>query len=38
MSLPSQTIAPHGGTLVKGTQAKITSAGPDNAFYFIETL
>lgn len=26
------------GTLVKGTQAKITAAGPDNAFYFIESL
>ncbi len=26
------------GTLTKGTAAKVTVAGPDNAFYFIESL
>ncbi|MBE2286692.1 MAG: DUF1449 family protein [Prosthecobacter sp.] len=31
-------VRTQGGTLVKGTQAKITSAGPDNAFYFIESV
>lgn len=31
-------VRTQGGTLVKGTQAKITAAGPDNAFYFIESL
>lgn len=27
-----------GGTLSKGSKAKITAAGPDHAFYFIESL
>lgn len=31
-------VRTQGGTLVKGTKAKITAAGPDNAFYFIESL
>lgn len=31
-------VRTQGGTLVKGTQAKITAAGPDNAFYFIESV
>ena len=31
-------VRTQGGTLAKGTQAKITAAGPDNAFYFIESV
>jgi hypothetical protein len=29
---------PSAPTLPKGAQAQVTSAGPDNAFYFIESL
>lgn len=31
-------VRTHSGTLVKGSRAKISAAGPDNAFYFIESL
>jgi hypothetical protein len=31
-------VRTQGGTLAKGTRAKITAAGPDNAFYFIESV
>ena len=29
---------PGAPALLKGTQAQVTTAGPDNAFYFIESL
>ncbi|MBK8038068.1 MAG: hypothetical protein IPK22_13195 [Verrucomicrobiaceae bacterium] len=31
-------VRTQGGTLAKGSQAKITAAGTDNAFYFIESV
>lgn len=31
-------VRTQGGTLLKGSKAKITAAGPENAFYFIESV